>query len=157
MIVIYFLLKYTWGGRLPGVRDPPEECGLLKSSRRSAVLPRGFPLVGEARAANSAGDTAPKNSLAKLIFHFEYFKEIVTFNPSFGKETGGKNRVKRGRHGDDRQVLGAYPAVLPRHVRVERIPRFGNRPAENASVTGTHRVLVFQMGPQSVRRTINLA
>ena len=34
--------------------------GLLKSRRRSAVLPRGLPLVGEARAANSAGDTVEK-------------------------------------------------------------------------------------------------
>ena len=41
---------------MPGGKEP--ECGLLKSSRRSAVRPRGLPLVGEARAASSAGETA---------------------------------------------------------------------------------------------------
>lgn len=57
---------FTCGGRVPGGREP--ECGLLKSSRRSAVRPRGLPLVGEARAANSAGET-------KFRFFFQFKKK----------------------------------------------------------------------------------
>lgn len=43
---------------MPGGKEP--ECEPLKSSLRSAVRPRGLPLVGDARAANSAGETIPK-------------------------------------------------------------------------------------------------
>lgn len=46
---------------MPGGKEP--EWGLLKSNRRSAVRPRGLPLVGEARAANSAGETAQQKNI----------------------------------------------------------------------------------------------
>ena len=46
---------------MPGGKEP--EWGLLKSNRRSAVLPRGLPLVGDARAANSAGETAQQRKM----------------------------------------------------------------------------------------------
>ena len=40
----------------------------------------------------------------------------------FGEELAGQLGVEGGGHGDDGQVLGADTAVLPRHVRVKRIP-----------------------------------
>ena len=62
----------TWGSEDCDSEAPP---GLLKSSRRSAVRPRGLPLVGEARAASSAGETARKTKQNKKKLQWPNFAD----------------------------------------------------------------------------------
>lgn len=74
-----------------------------------------------------------------------------------GQQTRSKFRIEGTRHGQDRQVLGGDSAVLTGHVRVQRVPGLGNGSAQDASIAGTHGVLVFQVGAQGVGRTVDLA
>lgn len=46
--------------------------------------------------------------------------------------------------------------MLPAHMGVQRIPRLRHRPAEDASIPGADRVLVLQVRPQRVRRSVDL-
>ena len=82
-------------------------------------------------------------------------RDLFTFDPGFSEETRGEYGVEGRRHGYDGQVFGADTAVLPRHVRMERISRFGNGAAQHATVARTHGVFVLQMCPQRVRRTVD--
>lgn len=47
--------------------------------------------------------------------------------------------------------------MLSRHVRVQRVPGFGNGSAEHTAVSGTNGVLVLQVSAQGVGGAIDLA
>lgn len=93
-----------------------------------------------------------------LCVVFFFFGSLtLTFDAGLGQQAGSQNRIERGGHGDDGQVLGADASVLSRHVRVQRIARLGHRPAQDAAIPWTNRVLVLQMRPQGVGRPVNFA
>lgn len=77
-------------------------------------------------------------------------------NTGFQKQIGRQFRIEIRRHRLHGQVFGAYAPVLTRHVRVQRIPRFGNCAAQHASISGAHGVFVFQMCAQRMGRSVNL-
>ncbi len=91
------------------------------------------------------------------VSYFFFGSLTLTFDAGLGQQAGSQNRIERGGHGDDGQVLGADASVLSRHVRVQRITRLGHRPAQDAAIPWTNRVLVLQMRPQGVGRPVNFA
>lgn len=91
------------------------------------------------------------------FYLFIYFWLTLTFDAGLGQQAGSQNRIERCRHGNDGQIFSADASVLSRHVRVQRIARLGHRPAQDTTITWTHCVLILQMRPQRVGRSINFA
>ena len=79
------------------------------------------------------------------------------FHSSLGQKSRSKFGVKRRRHRHDRQVLGRDSPVLPRHVRVKRVPGLCDSAAQHAAVAGADGVLVFHVRAEGVGRPVDLA
>lgn len=94
---------------MPGGREPD---GLLKSMRRSAVRPRGFPLVGEARAANSAGDTASENS-TKMNHSSAAAGRVCCYEP-FTPALASRQEARTGSKGAGMGTTGRSLVLMPR-------------------------------------------
>lgn len=92
---------------MPGGSEPD---GLLKSRRRSAVRPRGLPLVGEARAANSAGDTANENSALNNSSSVERGTVHVPFTPALAS----RHDASTGSKGAGIGTTGKSLVLMPR-------------------------------------------
>lgn len=70
---------------------------------------------------------------------------------------GGHLWVPGSWHGQEREVFGADPAVLPAHVRVERVARLGHSAAQDAPEAVAVGMLVLHVGAEGVGVLVDLA